>query len=158
MPISIKDNPEILREIIMDHYQNPRNKVEVKDPSYKTVHMDSASCIDDIYIQLKFDNDKVVDCKWHGVGCAISTASTSIMSELIIGKTIKEADYIMDNFQKMMNSEPFDENALGEAICFINTNRQPARVSCATIGWRGLDQLFKEEEKEESEHGKGQGK
>jgi len=155
MPTSIKDNPTILREIIMDHYQNPRNKQEVNDPSYISVHMDSTSCIDDIYIQIKVENDVVTDCKWHGVGCAISSASTSIMSELVKGKTIKQANYIMDNFQKMMNDQPFDEEVLGEAICFVNTNRQPSRITCATIGWRGLHQLFEEEEPKD---GKGQGK
>jgi len=155
MPSSIKDNPSLLREIIMDHYQNPRNKVEVNDPSYISVHMDSASCIDDIFLQLKIVDGIVIDCKWHGVGCAISTASTSIMTELIKEKSVQEAKSIMENFNNMMLAKPFDEDVLGEAICFINTNRQPSRISCATIGWRGLDQLLK---KEEPKDGNGQKK
>ena len=155
MPSSIKDNPSLLREIIMDHYQNPRNKVEVNDPSYISVHMDSASCIDDIFLQLKIVDGIVIDCKWHGVGCAISTASTSIMTELIKEKSVQEAKSIMENFNNMMLAKPFDEDVLGEAICFINTNRQPSRISCATIGWRGLDQLLK---KEELKDGNGQKK
>jgi len=138
MPFSIKDNPMIMREIIMDHYQNPRNKKEIDDPSYITIHMDSASCIDDIYIQILYENDIVKECFWHGNSCAISAASTSIMSELIKGKTIKQAQYIMDNFNKMINSEPYDEDCLKEAIAFINTNRQPSRINCATISWRGF--------------------
>jgi nitrogen fixation NifU-like protein len=146
MPSSIKENTDLLREIIMDHYQNPRNKRETKDPAYLSVHMDSASCIDDIYIQLLVKDGKIADCLWHGVGCAISTASTSIMTELIKGKTVKEGEYLIDQFQKMMREEDFDEEALGEGIAFVNTARQPSRISCATIGWRGLHQLFEEEE------------
>lgn len=155
MPSSIRDNTALLREIIMDHYQNPRNKKETDDKRYSSVHMDSASCIDDIYIQLLVEDGIVKDCLWHGKGCAISTASTSIMTELIKGKTIKEADYIMSNFQKMLYGEDFDESALGEAICFVNTNRQPSRVSCATISWRGLKKLFDEEEAKENESKEG---
>ena len=68
---------EMMREVIMDHYQNPRNKREEKDPTYVSVYMDSVSCIDKIYIQMKVENDVLVDVCWHGNGCAISTASTS---------------------------------------------------------------------------------
>ncbi|MDD4532242.1 MAG: SUF system NifU family Fe-S cluster assembly protein [Bacilli bacterium] len=150
MPFSIKDDPMMLRNIIMDHYQSPRNKRATDDPRYLTIHMKSSSCVDDIYIQILYENDIVVDCLWHGVGCAISTAATSIMSELVKGKTKKEVEYIIDNYNKMLQAEPFDEEALGEAIAFINTNRQPSRIGCATIGWRGLKDLL-EGKKEEDE-------
>lgn len=143
-----------MREIIVDHYQNPRNFMEVKDDSYITIHMDSASCIDDIYVQVKIENGIVKDCKWHGKGCAISTASTSIMSELVLGKSEEEAMKIMGEFNKMLSGEPFDEEALGEAICFKNVNRQPSRITCANISWRGLKKAFLEEEKKE--HGKSE--
>ena len=148
MPFSI-DNQELMREIIVDHYQNPRNFEDVKDDSYITIHMDSASCIDDIYVHVKMVDGVVRDCKWHGKGCAISTASTSIMTELIIGKTEKEATSIMEEFNKMLAGETFDEDALGEAICFSNVNRQPSRITCANISWRGLQKAFLEEEKKE---------
>ena len=151
MPTSISENASILRDIIMDHYSHPRNKKEINDPTYLTVHMDSASCIDDIYVQIKPENGKIVDCVWHGNGCAISTASTSIMTTLIKGKSLKEAKYIMSEFNKMLNEEEFDEEALGEAIAFINTYKQPSRITCANISWRGLDELLKEEE--EHHHG-----
>lgn len=154
MPSSISDNKEILREIIMDHYSSPRNFRETKDPRYLTVHMDSTSCIDDIYLQVLFEDGKVKDVCWHGKGCAISTASTSIMTTLLKGKTVKEADYIMGEFNKMLAEQPFDENAVGEAIAFVNTYRQPSRVTCANIGWRGFEQLVTKEEEEEK-NGKG---
>lgn len=153
MPFSI-DNPVLMREIIVDNYQNPRNFEDVKDPSYITIHMDSASCIDDIYVHVKIIDGKISDCKWHGKGCAISTASTSIMTELILGKTQKEAMDIMGEFNKMLAGQDFDESKLGEAICFANVNRQPSRITCANISWRGLQKAFLEEEKKEHESGR----
>lgn len=150
MPFSI-DNQEILREIIVDNYQNPRNYQDVKDPSYITIHMDSASCIDDIYIHLLVEDKMVKDCKWHGKGCAISSASTSIMTQLIIGKSIDEANAIMKEFYAMLDGKDFDEDVLGEAIAFVNVNRQPSRITCANISWRGLQKAFIEEEKKEHE-------
>ena len=71
------------------------------------------------------------------------------MTELVIGKTIEEAKKIMAEFDKMMDNKEFDSNLLEDAVCFINTYRQPSRIKCATIGWRGLDEAFKEVEKEE---------
>ncbi len=150
MPFSI-DNQEMMRQIIVDNYQNPRNFEEVKDPNYITIHMDSASCIDDIYVHVLIQDGLIKDCKWHGKGCAISTASTSIMSELVLNKTMEEARAIMDEFNKMLDGKDFDEDMLDEAICFANVNRQPSRITCANISWRGLQKAFIEEEKKEHE-------
>jgi nitrogen fixation protein NifU and related proteins len=150
MPFSIDQN-ELMRQIIVDHYKNPRNFQVVNDSSYITIHMDSASCIDDIYVHVKIIDGIVKDCKWHGKGCAISTASTSIMTELVIGKSEKDAMKIMEEFNKMVDGKEFDEDALGEAICFSNVNRQPSRITCANISWRGLQKAFQEEEKNEHE-------
>lgn len=146
MPFSI-DNQEMMREIIVDNYQHPRNFEDVQDPRYITIHMDSASCIDDIYVHVLIEDGIVKDCKWHGKGCAISSASTSIMSELIISKSVEEANLIMAEFNKMLAGEDFDDEVLGEAIAFMNVNRQPSRITCANISWRGLQKAFIEEEK-----------
>ena len=140
MPISI--NQEMMREIIMDHYSNPRNFREEKDPAYKTVYMDSTSCIDKIYVQAKIENNILVDVCWHGIGCAISKASTSIMSELLKGKTIEQADEIIKNYLAMIHEEKYDESILDEAIVFMNTSRQAARIKCATIGWNGMNKIL----------------
>lgn len=128
----------------MDNYQNPRNKVEINDSNYLTIHMDSASCIDDIYIQVLLQGDIIKDVKWHGEGCTISQASTSIMSQLVIGKTIKEALNIKDEFDNMLKGQNFNEEELGDAICFKNVNKQPSRITCADISWRGLQKAINE--------------
>lgn len=140
MPISI--NQEMMREIIMDHYSNPRNFREEKDSSYKTVYMDSTSCIDKIYVQAKIENNILVDVCWHGIGCAISKASTSIMSELLKGKSIEQANEIIKNYLAMIHEEKYDESILDEAIVFMNTSRQAARIKCATIGWNGMNKIL----------------
>ena len=135
-------NNEMMREVIMDHYQHPRNRREVDDPSYQTVYMDSTSCIDKIYIQIKIVDNKFEDVCWHGTGCAISTASTSIMTELLKGKTVEEGNKIIDNYYAMIKEQPYDPDLLDEAVVFMNTSRQPSRIKCATIGFRGVRRIL----------------
>lgn len=144
MPISISQ--EMMREIIMDHYTNPRNFREEKNPDYKTVYMDSTSCIDKIYVQAKIEDGVLKDVCWHGVGCAISKSSTSIMSELLTGKTLQEADKIVTNYLAMIHEEEYDPDILDEAIVFMNTSRQAARIKCATIGWNGIKKILEGKE------------
>ena len=81
--LSLND-PMIKREIIMDHYENPRNKGLVDDPRYLKVNMNSESCIDDIDIQILVEGNIIKDFRFDGVGCTIATSSTSILSELVI--------------------------------------------------------------------------
>ena len=110
MPISI--DSMMMREMMMDHYDNPRNKEEVKDSRYKSIRMNSSSCIDDITVQVLLDKDVIEDVKWFGTACVISTAATSVMSELVKGKTLKEAADLMDNYMKMLESQPCDQDKL----------------------------------------------
>lgn len=147
MPISI--DSMMMREMMMDHYDNPRNKEEVKDPRYKSIRMNSSSCIDDITVQVLLDKDVIEDVKWFGIACVISTAATSVMSELVKGKTLKEAADLMDNYMKMLESQPYDQDKLQEAIIFQNVGRQASRIGCATIGWRGLFQAAVKEDGKE---------
>lgn len=142
MPISL--NPLMMRQIIMDHYEHPRNKRDPKDERYSKIRMDSVSCVDDIFVYLLYEDGIVKDCCFDGVACTISTASTSIMTELVIGKTIKQAEYIISQYLHMIHEEPYDDSVLDEALVFMNTAKQAARIKCATIGWNGLEQLLEE--------------
>ena len=136
------DSPEMMRAVIMDHYEYPRNKKLKGEAGYLKVHMDSESCIDDIYIEALIENGVIKDVCFDGIGCTISTASTSIMSELMKDKTIEEAQEIINNYLKMINMEEFDEDLLEEAVVFRNTGRQANRIKCATIGWNGMQELI----------------
>lgn len=140
------DDPQLMREIIMDHYQNPRNRGLVEDETYLKVNMNSDTCIDNLDIQVKLDGDKIIDVRYDGEACAICTSSTSIMSELVIGKTKQEAKVIMDNYLNMIYERDYDEEMLEEAIAFKNTHKQANRIKCATLGWNGLNELIKESE------------
>ena len=77
------------------------------------------------------------------MACTISTASTDIMCDLLKGKNIEEAKYIIKQYDNMIHEQPFDEEVLDEAIVFINTSKQAARIRCATIGWNAADAILK---------------
>lgn len=135
-------DPMVLRQLIMDHYQYPRNKGLSTDQGYQQVHMDSESCIDDIMVQAKIEDGTLVDIRFDGIACTISTASTSMMSELLKGKKISEAKMIIDEYFKMIENESHDEELLAEAIAFSNVYKQPNRIKCATIGWNAIKTLI----------------
>ncbi len=140
------DDPMLLREIIMDHYSYPRNRKLTQEEGYKQVNMDSETCIDNIDIQAKIENGIIEDIRFDGEACAICTASTSIMSELLAKKSIKEARYIIDQYMNMIYEREYDEEVLEEAIAFKNTHKQANRIKCATLGWTGLTKLIDESE------------
>ena len=142
-------DPKLAREIIMDNYQYPNNKslAENTDETHSR-HMASDSCIDDITVQAKVKDGRIDEIRFDGQACTISTASTSIMTRLLEGKTIEEAKEIINNFFNMVYEEDFDEDLLEDAIVFETVSRQPNRINCATIGWRGLSEILKELEDE----------
>lgn len=137
----------MLRNIIMDHYEYPRNHELSKEEGYHQKHMASSSCIDDIYVQTKIKDGIVEDIRFDGVACTISTASTSIMSELLQGKSIAEARDIIDNYYAMIDQREYNQESLQEAVAFKNTGKQANRIKCATIGWRAMQELIDESEK-----------
>lgn len=136
-------NPILARQIIMDHYEYPRNKKLSNEEGYINIHMHSDSCIDDFEIQAKIENDLIKDVRFDGVGCTISTASTSVMTELLKDKTIEEAKVIIENYFNMIHEESYDEDLLEEANAFKNTSKQASRIRCATIGWNGVTDIIK---------------
>ena len=142
----LMDDPMILRSIIMDHYEYPRNHELTEKEDYKKKHMASESCIDDIYVQAKIEDGIVDDIRFDGVACTISTASTSIMSELLKGKTTQEAKHIIENYYQMIDQKEYDEELLEEAVAFHNVGKQANRIKCATIGWKAMEELLLESE------------
>ena len=139
--LSLND-PMIKREIIMDHYENPRNKGLVDDPRYLKINMNSESCIDDIDIQILVENNIIKDFRFDGVGCTISTASTSILSELVINESVEKAYKIIKEYDNMIKELPYDEMLLQEAVVFKDVSKQANRIQCAMIGFNGLLELL----------------
>lgn len=141
------NDPEILRELIMDHYQYPHNHSLLKDAAdYNSVHMASDSCIDDITVQSKIKDGKIEDIRFDGVACTISTASTSMMTDLLKGKSIAEAKKIIQQYFNMIDAKEYDPDVLEEAVAMKNVYKQANRIKCATIGWKAIDQMIEESE------------
>ena len=139
---TFKDNPELIREVIMDHYEYPRNKGLKNDSSYIKVNLDSESCIDNIDLEVSIVDGIIKDICFDGVACTISTASTSIMSELLKDKSLDQAKVIIDNYLAMLHGESYDEEVLEEANAFVNTSKQANRIKCATLSWNGLKEII----------------
>lgn len=126
------------REIIMEHYQNPINKHVVDDQSYIKVNTRNGSCIDNLDFYIKIEDNKIIDIAFTGEACAISTSSTSIMINNIIGKTVEEARKYIDNFDHMINEKDYDESLLGEACVYNEIYKQGNRKTCAFLPYKGL--------------------
>lgn len=139
-------DPMVLRQIIMDHYEYPRNHELTESKDYFSKHMASDSCIDDIHVEAKINDGTIEDVRFDGVACTIATASTSIMSELMRGKTVEEAREIDKNYRNMIYGKPYNEDLLQEAVAFHNVGQQANRIHCATIGWDAIEELIKESE------------
>lgn len=142
-------DPKYYREIIMDNYTYPRHKQLSDSPDYDSRHMASDSCIDDITVQASFKDGKVEDVRFDGQACTVSTASTSLLTELVEGKTLEEAKKIIDNYFAMVDGRDFDEDMLEGAIAFQGVAKQPNRIGCATIGWRALKEMIEDQEKKQ---------
>lgn len=136
--------PDMMREIILDHASSPRHKTNPNDAGYLSMHSSSVNCIDDINVYLKEEGGLIKDAKWDGVACTISTASTDILCDMLVGKSAKEALYLIEQYTHMLHEEPYDADALEEALAFMNTSKQAARIHCASIGWDAVKQLLEE--------------
>lgn len=134
----------LYREIIMEHYKNPRNKGLSDDSSFVTVHIKNPSCGDDITVQTQFENGKIIACNHDGHGCSICCSSASVMTETVIDKTISEASNIATNYLLMVTNKPYDEAIdLEEAAVYSGVKQFPARVKCASIAWQALIETLK---------------
>lgn len=135
------------REIIMDNYQDPMNRGLIEDDSYLKVNTNSESCIDNLDYMMKIDNGKIIDIRFDGEACAISTSATSIMIRSLIGKSIKEAKILLNNYKNMINEKEYDGELLGELIVYDEIYKQPNRKNCALLPTVALDKMIGELEK-----------
>ena len=130
---------------MIEHYQNPLNKGIKDTVGYKTVNMNSKTCIDNLDFALKIENGIIKDVKFDGEACAISTSSASIMTELLKDKTIKEAEEIINNYENMIEERPYDKDVLGEANCYDEIYKQPNRKKCALLPYEGVKKILNDE-------------
>ena len=135
---------DLYRQVIIDHYKNPRNKGLLTDPSYVTLRLKNPSCGDDSTVQARLEGDVIKDVKFEGTGCSICCSSASVMSEVLKGKTISEAKAIINDFYGIIK-------ALDEAIAYVGVSQFPARVKCATLAWKAMGAILEGETELEDE-------
>lgn len=125
------------QEVILDHYR-ARHHAGLREPYQAEVHHVNPSCGDEVTLRVNLRDGVVQDVSYDAVGCSISQASTSVMTDLVIGRDLDEGFVLYDEFLAMMQSqgrnEP-DEERLGDGIAFAGVAKFPARVKCALLGW-----------------------
>ena len=131
------------RSIILEHYQNPKNKGLIDDETYIKVNMNNDSCIDEVNLMGKLENGKIKDVRFDGEACAICTSSTSVMIDTLLGKSIEEAEEIINNFYNMIEEKEYNEELLEQANAYNDISKQPNRKKCALLGWWGIDKALK---------------
>jgi nitrogen fixation NifU-like protein len=135
----VSDLDAMYQEIILDHYKNPQN-AGLREPFEAEVHHVNPTCGDEVTLRvhLSEDGSTVEDVSYDALGCSISQASVSVMTELVIGKQVDEAMRILDSFVELMQGrgtvEP-DEDVLEDGVAFAGVAKFPARVKCALLGW-----------------------
>lgn len=140
----MSDLNDVYNELIMEHSMNSYNKRKIENAD-KTEKGHNPSCGDEIELQLKMDGNIIEDIAFTGQGCAISQSSTSIMSDVLRGKTIQEAKEIVKTFIDMIKRETTDEKQLEkleDAIAFKNIAYMPARVKCALLAWHTIEKML----------------
>ena len=139
-------NPDLKRSIILEHYQNPKNKNLVDDNSYILKNMNNESCIDEVNVQVKIEDGIVKDVRFDGEACAMCTSSSSIMVETLIGKTIEEVKEILINYNNMIDEKEYDPDILESAIVYDDVYKQPNRKKCVLLPWWGMEKVIEEVE------------
>lgn len=134
-------DPKLKRDIILDHYQNPVNRGLTDEEGYIRVNTRNSSCVDNIDMMVKIENDVVVDARFDGEACAICTSATSMLVRAILGKSIDEVVKIVDNFSRMINEKEYDEGVLGELIVYDDIYKQPSRKRCALLPCESIEKV-----------------
>lgn len=132
---------DLYRRVIMDHYQKPRNRGKLDEAEGLTVYLNNPTCGDSISLSLKVEGGKVADAKFLGEGCSISMSSASMMTEAVKGKTVEEALKLASLFSELMLGKEIDDSIdLGDIEALRGVSKFPARIKCATLAWRALEQ------------------
>jgi nitrogen fixation NifU-like protein len=131
------------QQIILDHYKNPHHHGLLDDFDAEVHHV-NPTCGDEVTLRLKMQDGAIAGLGWDGVGCSISQASTSVMSELVVGRPVPEALAVQQKFLALMQSRgqaelsDEDEDTLDDAVAFEGVSKYPARVKCALLGWMAM--------------------
>lgn len=146
---------QLYRQVIMDHYKNPRNRGEIQNGTV-TVNMNNPSCGDRIQLHMMVKDGKIEDAKFTGEGCSISLSSASMMTEAVKGIPPDDALELSTIFSDMMLGEEYNDEKfdLGDIEALQGVSKFPARIKCATLAWKAMERgLGKEIDDEDLEEG-----
>lgn len=143
--MSFNNLDQLYRNVIMDHYKNPRNKGSLENGNL-TIDMNNPTCGDRIHLTINVEDGKVTDAKFEGEGCSISMASASMMTETIKGKNIETALKLSKIFSDMMQGKDYpDDLDLGDVEALQGVSKFPARIKCATLAWKAMEKGLKDQ-------------
>jgi nitrogen fixation protein NifU and related proteins len=129
---------QMYQEVILDHYKHPHAR-GLREPFGAEVHHVNPTCGDEVTLRVHLDEDDIVkDVSYDGQGCSISQASTSVLTDQVIGLPLVDALKVVDAFNEMISSRGTvegDEDVIGDGIAFAGVSKYPARVKCALLGW-----------------------
>ncbi|WP_203288756.1 Fe-S cluster assembly sulfur transfer protein SufU [Metabacillus sp. cB07] len=136
--MSFNNLDTLYRQVIMDHYKNPRNKGVLEDSL--TIDMNNPTCGDRIRLTLQIEDGEIKDAKFDGEGCSISMSSASMMTQAIKGQSVEAALKLSKIFSDMMQGKEYDDDIELEDIeALQGVAKFPARIKCATLAWKAME-------------------
>jgi len=142
--MSASDLEELYRDILLDHYRNPRNKGHILGEATCAADGANPLCGDQLRIELNVEDGRIDAIAFDGNGCSISQASASMMTDYVKGRSIEDARHGIDAFQQMMvEGEPLGEE-YGDIEALVGVAKFPVRVKCASLAWKTLEQALSE--------------
>jgi len=134
----------LYQQLILEHYRNPRNKAELDEKTVE-IHMANPVCGDEIRLQLRIDDNQIVEAKFVGQGCSISQAAISMMTTKLQGASLDEADALAARFTELMHGdeEAAKDKSLGDLRALQGVSKFPVRIKCALIGFDALQEALK---------------
>ena len=141
------DTPQLnslYQQLILEHYRNPRNKAELQEKTVE-VHLANPVCGDEIRLQLRIEDDHIAEAKFVGQGCSISQAAVSMMTTLLKGRSLADADGVAKRFTQMMHGDQdaAKDKALGDLRALQGVSKFPVRIKCALLGFDALQEALK---------------
>lgn len=143
------DTPQLsslYQQLILEHYRNPRNKAEMAEKSVE-IHMANPVCGDEIRLQLLIEGDHITKAAFVGQGCSISQAAVSMMTTLLEGRSLSDADALAKRFTDLMHGDEgaAKDKALGDLRALQGVSKFPVRIKCALLGFDALQQALKQD-------------
>ncbi len=133
----------LYQQLILEHYRHPHNKAELADKTVE-IHMHNPVCGDEIRLQLRVEGDRIEEARFSGQGCSISQAAVSMMTDLLKGKSLSDADGLAKRFTELMHGDEAaaKDRSLGDLRALQGVSKFPVRVKCALLGFDALQEAL----------------